>query len=121
MKKKGTISLIIVVVLIFTSIFLVLRHRHLCQSSNNYFDSHPQSCPSWFVDGKSSYQQTSPSQQPIDDAAQKDGQYFRDKYPDAKDQAQCLEEYYATYPENKPENQQPNTVYLPPPCPGIPQ
>ncbi|MBX4190779.1 hypothetical protein KW794_01700 [Candidatus Saccharibacteria bacterium] len=61
------------------------------------------------------------SQQISQDKTKKSGLYFRNKYQNNSDQAACLDEYYATYPESKPENQKPGKVYLSPPCPGIPQ
>ena len=60
-------------------------------------------------------------QQPSQHKAKKTGLYFRDKYKNASDTDKCLAEYYATYPESKPENQQPDKVYLAPPCPGVAQ
>ncbi len=47
--------------------------------------------------------------------------YFRDKYQNNSDQGACLQEYYAMYPQNKPENQVPGRSYSAAPCPGIPQ
>ncbi len=53
--------------------------------------------------------------------ARKDRFYFENKYKTSADKDKCLEEYYKMYPENKPENQKPNKIYLAPPCPGVPQ
>lgn len=35
--------------------------------------------------------------------------------------AACVEAYYKKYPSARPENHKPGNVYLPPPCPGVPQ
>ena len=47
--------------------------------------------------------------------------YFENKYRSSIDKGKCLAEYYQQYPENKPENQKSNKIYLAPPCPGVPQ
>jgi hypothetical protein len=65
----------------------------------------------WFVSGQIKTR----------NAAQKDGTYFRDKYQNTADSDKCVKEYYDTYPEDKPQNHKPDSVYLAPPCPGIAQ
>jgi predicted negative regulator of RcsB-dependent stress response len=56
-----------------------------------------------------------------DSQTKKNGLYFRNKYQSISDKDKCLDEYYAMYPENKPDNQKPGYAYLAPPCPGVPQ
>lgn len=51
----------------------------------------------------------------------KDSDYFRNKYQNSADTNTCVQEFYAAHPDARPENHKPNTIYLAPPCPGIPQ
>lgn len=47
--------------------------------------------------------------------------YYRDTYTKPSQKDECVADYYRAHPEALPENQKPGYIYLPPPCPGIPQ
>lgn len=51
----------------------------------------------------------------------KDDPYYVHTYTKPSQKDECVADYYRAHPEALPENQKPGYIYLPPPCPGIPQ
>ena len=52
MRKKTALILVVVLVLLAGTTMAILQHQHSCDTSNDYFDSHPKTCPISRIVGK---------------------------------------------------------------------